>query len=306
MMIRSQSGTPHTVRYFGNACPVIALSGLLLIAGCSRNAGLLHDRVIVTSFYPMYIATINVADSVPGVTVDNLTRPFTGCLHDYQMTPQDMKTLSSASAFVINGAGMESFLDKVVRQLPALTIVNASRGIGLIQDPTGPNPHVWVSISNAIAQVRNIADGLAAWDTAHALQYRSNAGRYIARLDSLRLLMHAELDSLPGRDIITFHEAFPYFAREFHLNVAAVIEREPGSEPSAAELAATIAIVKRKRSAALFAEPQYPAKSAAVIARETGATVQVLDPAVTGPLEKDSYIKAMAANLAVLKVALRR
>jgi len=71
---------------------------------------------IVTSFYPMYVATINITQGVDGVEVHNMTKPQTGCLHDYQLMTEDMKTLENADAFVINGAGMEDFMDKVTEQ----------------------------------------------------------------------------------------------------------------------------------------------------------------------------------------------
>ncbi|OPY57071.1 MAG: High-affinity zinc uptake system binding-protein ZnuA precursor [Pelotomaculum sp. PtaU1.Bin035] len=261
---------------------------------------------IVTSFYPMYIAAINVAKDVPGVQVVNMTEPMTGCLHDYQLKPDDLKTLSEAQIFVVNGAGMESYMDKVVSQLPDLKIVNASKGIPLIKGDSeeSDNPHVWVSISNAVQQVNNIGLQLAALDPDHAALYSANAAAYADKLEALREKMHQVLDGAEKRDIITFHEAFPYFAREFNLNIVAVIEREPGSEPSAAELADTIETIEESKIKALFAEPQYPAKAADTIARETGAKVFILDPAVTGPMEPDAYLKTMEGNMKVLKEAL--
>ncbi len=265
-----------------------------------------QPRRIMTSFYPMYIATLNVAKDVPGVEVLNLTQPQTGCLHDYQMTPDDMMHLSGANIFVVNGAGMEAFLDKVVAQLPALKIVNASAGIELIrgEGDEGDNPHIWVSVSLHMRQVENIAAQLAQADPAHAEQYQKNGAEYVARLDQLRKMMHVGLKDIQTRDIITFHEAFPYFAKEFNLNIAAVIEREPGSEPSAKELAETIEIVKKAKVKALFAEPQYPAKAAEAIARESGAKLYSLDPAVTGPMKAEAYVEIMEKNLAELRKAL--
>ena len=106
--------------------------------------------------------------------------------------------------------------------------------------------------------------------------------------------------------IITFHEAFPYFAKEFDLRISAVVEREPGSEPSAKELADTIELVKESNAQALFSEPQYPDSAARTIAKETSAKVYVLDPAVTGPDAYDAYINIMENNLKVLKEALRK
>ena len=293
-----------------------ALMGFAMLTGANRALSQTADSAakpaekatvkIMTSFYPMYIATLNVAKGVPGVEVLNLTKPQTGCLHDYQMTPDDMAHLSGANIFVVNGAGMEAFLDKVVAQLPTLKIVKASDGIELIkgEGEEGDNPHVWVSVSLHIKQVENIAAQLAKADTAHADQYKTNGAEYVARLDRLRKKMHEGLKDVQTRDIITFHEAFPYFAREFNLKIAAVIEREPGSEPSAKELAETIEIVKKAKVKALFAEPQYPTKAAEAIARESGAKLYTLDPSVTGPMNADAYVEIMEKNLAELRKAL--
>jgi zinc transport system substrate-binding protein len=261
---------------------------------------------LVASFYPIYIEALNVVQGVPGVELINLAPPATGCLHDYQMTTADMVKLAGASALIVNGAGMESFLDKVKTFAPGMRVIPASEGVTLIRNgQTGEtNPHVWLSVTSAIRQVENIAAGLAALDPARAEAYRANARVYTLRLAELRERMHAALKGVRRRDIITFHEAFPYFAREFGLNVVAVIEREPGSEPSARELADTIRLVRRSGVKALFAEPQYPAASVRLIAGETGATVYKLDPAVTGPLEADAYLRIMETNCEVLKKAL--
>ncbi len=255
---------------------------------------------IVTSFYPIYVATLNVAGGIPGVAVTNLTPPLTGCLHDYSMSPDDLKTLARADVFVVNGAGMESFLTDALLQLPRLRIVNASKGIDLLND----NPHVWLSVTLEMKQVETIARGLAEIDPPHAERYLENADAYVARLDALRARMQDGLKTLKTRNVITFHEAFPYFAKEFNLNVVAVIEREPGSEPSAKDLAATIDTVRRSGVTSLFAEPQYSAKAAEAIARETGAKMFILDPAVTGAMEPDAYLQIMERNLEELQRAL--
>ncbi len=259
---------------------------------------------IVTSFYPMYIMALNVAGNVPGVRVVNMTPPVTGCLHDYTVTTDDMKKMEGASIFVANGAGMESFLDKIVGQFPACKVAKLSDGIPLISGEEGDNPHVWVSIGHAMTQVENLARFLAAEDVEHADLYRTNADAYIAKLKALSDTMHERLVRFKGRKIVTFHEAFPYFAREFDLDIAAVIEREPGSEPSAKELAETVDLVRSSGIKALFAEPQYPSTAADTISRETGAKVYILDPAVTGPDSPDAYLAIMKKNLAVMEEAL--
>ena len=278
----------------------------LILTGCgggTNTAGGGKDGAfrIVTSFYPMYVATLNITQGIDGVTVTNMTKPQTGCLHDYQLMTEDMKTLENADAFVINGAGMESFLDKVVAQQKSLKIIDASKGIELLKDGDEENPHVWLSVTDAILQVKNIAEQLKAADPKHADAYEKNAAAYIKKLEGLKAEMHAALDTVPNKDIVTFHEAFPYFAKEFNLNIISVVEREPGTEPTPAELQETIEQVKKLPVKVLFTEPQYSPSAAETIARETGAKIYTLDPVVTG--EADA--KAINAYIDTMQTALQ-
>ena len=289
-------------------CLLSALMAALLIAGCGGGEKKKEGVRIVTSFFPMYVATINVADGVEGVTVSNMTAPQIGCLHDYQLSVEDMKKLEKADIFVANGGGMESFLTKVTESRKNLKLVEAAKGIPMLKDAEGPNPHLWVGISHYIQQVQNIADQLAAADAKHADQYKKNAEAYIAKLNKLKQDMHGKLDKLSNRKIVTFHEAFPYMAQEFKLDIAAVVEREPGTEPTPQELEALIKQVKGLPVKALFTEPQYSPAAAETIVRETGAKIYQLDPCVTGEAKsenRDAYLKAMAKNADVLAEALK-
>jgi zinc transport system substrate-binding protein len=192
-----------------------------------------------------------------------------------------------------------------VGQSPNLRVVEVSEGIPLMDG----NSHVWVSFDGARRQLNNIAVALgeAAPDKADA--FRANATAYEAKLAVLEERMRAALAPFAGTPIVTFHEAFPYFARDFNLEIAGVIEREPGTEPSARELADTIKLVRERGVKALFAEPQFADKSARVIAAETGAGVYELDPVVTGPSDPDAargaWLAGMEKNLTVLQDALR-
>lgn len=292
---------------------VLCLLLVVLVAGCGSTKQGGSDKKafrIVTSFYPMYIDVINITKDVDGVEVVNMTKPQTGCLHDYQLTTEDMKTLEKADAFVVNGAGMESFLDKVVKQQKNLKIIDASKSdeINLLKDGDEENPHVWLSVTYSIEQVKAITSQLCEADPAHADAYRKNALDYVTKLDKLRTQMHEELDNLPHRDIVTFHEAFPYLAKEFKLNVVSVIEREPGTEPTPQELEETIRQVNALPVKVLFTEPQYSPSAAKTIAAETGAKIYQLDPVVTGEANEqamDAYIDAMKKNMEVLKEALQ-
>lgn len=264
---------------------------------------------IITSFYPIYIATINVTKGIHGVEVTNMTRPQVGCLHDYQLTPWDLKLIENGDVFIINGAGMETFVDSLVAQNPNIKLVDASQGIKLIEDKNGvKNSHVFVSISNEITQVDNIANALSKLDSLNKKSYLKNANEYITKLNALKNKMHNSLKKLQITKIVTFHEAFPYFAQEFGLEIVTVIEREPGIAPTAKELVATIDVIEKNGIKTIFVEPQYPIKTANVIAQETGAKVYVLDPVVTGEAKSnayDDYLIRMEKNLVTLEETLK-
>ena len=283
----------------------------LVAVGCGNQAGnTKKDFTIVTSFYPMYIDVLNITKGVEGVKVVNMTKPQTGCLHDYQLTTEDMKTLEQADVFVVNGAGMESFLEKAAQQNPKMKTIEASnyKDINLLKNGDEENPHVWLSVTYSIAQVKAITAGLCEADPAHKDAYRKNALDYCMKLEDLKKEMHAQLDDLPHKDIVTFHEAFPYLAKQFKLNIVSVIEREPGTEPTPQELEDTIKKVKALGTKVLFTEPQYSPAAAETIARETGAKIYQLDPVVTGEANEeaiDAYINTMKKNMAVLKEALQ-
>lgn len=296
---------------------VIFILTIILSVGCgkksetnklSNNEGKLK---IVTSFYPMYIFTSNIAKDIENVEVENLTKTTTGCLHDYALTTSDMKTLEDSDIFVINGANMESFMDKVRKQNTDLKVIEASEGIKLIKSEGkenkdgDENPHVWLSITNAIQEVKNISKKLGEVDPKHKEQYDVNAKKYIEQLELEKEKMHDELKDIKYKNIVTFHEAFPYFAEEFGLNIVGVVEREPGSQPSAKELKETIENIKKLNVKAIFVEPQYSPKVAETISKETGIKVYILDPIVTGDMNIDEYTTVMDSNLETLKEALK-
>lgn len=307
-------------------CLYIAIMLIMLVlAGCSKETVNTSKFNIVTSFYPMYVATVNIVDGVEDVELRNLTASTTGCLHDYQLTTANMITLSTADVLVINGEGMEGFIDKAISTYEELDIVDASEGIldhheeeyheeekhqeesSHVHEHShehGENAHIWVNISMHIKQVENIRDELVKLDRKNAEKYIENANIYISKLEQLKENMHDALGNIENNKIVTFHEAFEYFAEEFDLEIVSVIEREPGTYPSAGEVADIIDLVRNKEVKAIFVEPQYSRSAANTIARETEIPVYELDPIVTGELNKDSYINLMNKNLMVLKEAL--
>jgi len=276
---------------------VIAICAL---SACKNNSKETDVKfTVITSFYPVYIIARNVAADADGVKVINMTPPITGCLHDYSITAGDMKLIEKADIFLMNGAGMESFSNEISSRYPKLNIRTLDQGVEIFDE----NPHIWLSLDNMAKMISNCEAVLSEADASNSALYKKNAEKYIAEIKSLQKEMHTALAKYKGKQIVTFHEAFPYFAKEFSFEIASVIEREPGSEPSAKELAETVKIIKKSKVKSIFAEPQYPKSAAQTIAKETGVNLFVLDPAVTGPEDNKAYINIMKQNLSVLKKA---
>jgi len=260
---------------------------------------------VVTSFYPVYVAALNVTKGVDGAEVHNMAGPHIGCLHDYQLTAGDARKLSDADLLVVNGAGMETFLEKIRSQYPRLNIIDAGEGIPLLDG----NPHVWASPAGARAQVDNIARALSGADPANAARYATNAAAYNAQLSAFGTRMKSELAPLAGTPVVAQHDSLAYLAGDLGLEMVGVIQDEHGHEPDAAELARIIDLVRGKKVKLILTEPQYSDRLALTIARETGAEVLVLDPVVTGTSDPDrargAWLETMEKNLAVLRNALR-
>lgn len=293
---------------------IALILALLLCAPALASA-----ETVVASFYPIHLFARNLLDGIEGVEVVSLAEPTAGCLHDYQLQTSDMKALARADVFLINGAGMEGYLEGVFEAFPALPVVDASRGVTLLEDCSDHdhddhghehdhayNAHIWLDPKNAIVMVTNLADGLIAAMPQHADAIAANRDAYIARLAALDEELSVALAALPRRDIITFHEAFPYFANAYDLNVAAVINRDPDDALSPRQLAELCKTVLALGAPPLFTEPQYEDKAAATISRETGAPLYSLDPIVTGPADAPLtyYEDVMRQNLTVLLQAL--
>ncbi len=288
---------------------LVLLAVFLLPAGNGIAAPNLR---VLTSFLPIYLFTKNVVGNAPGVQVDMMLPASLGCPHDYSLTPADMKKIAAADLFVVNGLGMEEFIGAPVRKAnPKVVVIESGAGVVPIRatsrDGHGEvNPHSWVSPKNAILQVRAIEKALSAASPGNKARFRTNADGYVKRLEALAAEFDAASKRFRNRNIVTFHNVFDYLARDLGLAVVGEIETVPGQEPSAGEIRKLIGVIRTNRAAAVFGEPQYPEKLAAMIGREAGVPVRVLDPVATGPTAPTTYEDVMRGNLRALREALGR
>jgi len=282
-----------------------AVVSLALAAALLFCAAALADTQVVCTFYPLSIFAGNVLSDVEGVSVVTLAPAGTGCLHDFQLLPGDMKKLSGAACLVINGAGMEdSFLPLIRKERADLPLVDCSQGIGLIGEGEEVNAHIWLDARNAAQMVMNLGEGLAALLPDSEAQIMDNARAYADRLNALHEEMSAAARGFANRDIATFHEAFPYLAGELGLRVAASVTVDPDEAPSPREIARIVETVSALPVCPLFAEPGVESDAMNVVVRETGHPVYTLSPVTDGDGHLTDYEDQMRENMQTLLTAL--
>jgi ABC-type Zn uptake system ZnuABC Zn-binding protein ZnuA len=238
--------------------------------------------------------------------------PPGGEVHTYQPTPNDIKAVAQAGIVFYNGAHLEEWLDETIRSAgkPNLPIVVLSEGLSLIgESDNEPNPHLWLDVTNAKAYVEKIRDGLSKVDSANAAYYADRTKSYLTQLDELDKWIQAEVETIPKarRKLVTFHDAFPYFAKRYGFSLHGVLVSSPGKEPSARDLTALARRIKREQVPAVFAEAQLNPKAMEVLASDTGVKVVTNlynDTLSTGP-EANSYIAMMKHDVSQIVNALR-
>lgn len=281
---------------------------ILFFTGCDQVEE--KEKVgvnIVTSFYTTYVFTKNITKDVPNVNVENMSDNHSGCLHDYHLDTKDMKKIENADVFVINGAGLESFLEKVYEK-EELYVIDASEDLDLIQSKyeDKPNEHTWLSISNAILQVDKIATKLAEIDNDNADKYIENKDLYIERLKQLRNELRESLyDVNKDIKIVTTHDAFAYFANNFDIEIADVIEREEGQSPTQKEMKTIIDNIKENDVCGIFIEPDYSNKLAQTIANESNVKVYTLDSITSGDGNIYDYENKMKQNIETIRESIK-
>jgi zinc transport system substrate-binding protein len=277
----------------------------LLLGGLPVEATGGRDRILVAaSIAPL----ADFARQVGGDRVEVISLVPPGASpHTYELKPSQVRRVAEARLLILNGAGLEYWAEKLIQGAgnPGLHVVDTSQGIPLLDAGTrGANPHIWLDPRQTMVQVGRIRDALIQADPEHAALYRANAARFLAELGRLDREIAAEVATWTTRQFIAFHPAWVYFARRYGLVQVAVIERSPGREPSPKELAAIVETARRIGARAIFAEPQFSAKAAEAIARESGARVLFLDP-LGSSLKDRSYPAMMRHNVAQMALALR-
>ncbi|MBI2001952.1 MAG: zinc ABC transporter substrate-binding protein [candidate division NC10 bacterium] len=238
--------------------------------------------------------------------------PPGGEVHTYQPTPNDIKAVAQAGIVFYNGAHLEEWIDDTIRSggKQDLPIVILSHGLPIISEAGNePNPHLWLDVANAKAYVEKIRDNLGKVDGVNVAHYADRAKTYLAQLDELDTWIQAEVEKIPKarRKLVTFHDAFPYFARRYGFSLHGVVVASPGKEPTARDLTLLARRIKREEVPAVFAEAQFNPKAMEVLARDVGVKVitNLYNDSLSSGPEANSYIALMKHNVTQIVKALR-
>lgn len=298
--------------YFGLILSAVLLFfgfAAYLIFGKINAVDMEDDRLrIITSIAPLYSYVQNIVGDDADIV--NLIQPGASP-HDYQFSPEDVKDIARADLLIINGAGLENWLDDILEASgnKDLQIIDSSSGIEILGEEEGgeilQNPHIWLSPKVAVQQTEAIAGEIISIekDLEKQKRYEENRQKLRNRLSELDVNYSAVLTRAKNKNIAVFHSAYDYLARDYGLNIAVVLEETPGREPTGRELASASRIIQNFGIKSIFQEPQFSPQIVQTLADELGLEVYELDPIGT-EISKDSYFQVMGNNLSVLNAAL--
>jgi ABC-type Zn uptake system ZnuABC Zn-binding protein ZnuA len=272
---------------------------------------------VAATIFPLYDLVRHVAGSEVEVV---LLVPPGASPHTFAAKPSTIRALTGSAAVFAIGHDLDNWAARLAQEagVSRTTVVDAQISLHASDhEPSdhGPtsahthqhgavDPHYWLAIPNAVRIVHTIAATLGDLDPAAKQDYAQRAVDFGKRLQAVDDEIRQILQSLPKRDIATFHPAFGYFAEAYDLHVVATFEPSPGVEPGPRQVEAFLRQIKAHQIHVMFVEPQLPRQPLEGVARDLGVTLQELDP-VGGGQGRDSYIAMMRFNAAQIAAALR-
>jgi manganese/iron transport system substrate-binding protein len=313
----------------------VLAAGALLVSACSPVGSGTEASATPRPDALRVVATTTVlgdfVQQVGGedVSVHSLV-PKGGEVHTFDPSPSDATAVADAQLLVMNGLGLDEWLgdiavDAGASDIPVVELAEDLEGVTYLageaheegeehEDEEGGhageefNPHLWLNIDYAILYVERVTDTLAETDPDHADAYRARSAEYLADLRDLDGWTREQMGTIADehRRVISFHEAFPYFAEAYGLEIIGTVVEAPGQDPSAGEVAALIDAIGSEGASAIFTEAQFPTTAAERISDETGvAIVGSLYTDSLGDPPVDTYAGMMRFNVEQVVEALQ-
>ena len=273
---------------------------LAAATGCRGDASSTPagDRVFVVTTSNVF-ADLIVRTGGEHVEVRSLVPPGVD-VHTYVAKPADLRALGDADLVILNGLGLDDWLAETIQasgtDAPLLRLAEDLEGVELIEgegDEAGePNPHLWLDVQLARAYVDRVVGALSQLKPGAVSDLQESHGAYVRTLEDLDAWVREQVAMIPeaNRKLVMFHDAFPYFARAYGLEVVGVAVDAPGQDPSAGEIAALVDAIRASGVKAIFSEDQFPTTVLDRLAQETGTSViaNLFDDSLDGETV-DSY-----------------
>lgn len=312
-----------TLAFLGVLAVLTAVSALWATPTATKTG----EKTFVCSFYPVYIAAKNVVGDVKGVALTNLTGTQTGCVHDYQLTPENAIALDAADAVILNGAEAELFLNDALAARPNLPCIDCSAGnVELLSsnhehhhhdgdehelteeefreatsDTFNVNSHVWTGPARYAEQVHNLCEGLCLVDPDNAVSYRQNAAAYVEKINRAADGLQSAADTLPTKNVVLFHDSLAYLADELGLTVVASLSVGEDSGVPTDELVEAAEEIAEAGDVIFLYDSQYADLSYDSLSKNAKRYVSLtLDCATTGDDDANAWLAAMEHNKTVL------
>lgn len=278
---------------------LLACLGALLLPTSAFAA----KKRVVTTFTIIQDMAQNVAGDA--AIVESITKPGAE-IHGYEPTPQDIVKAQRADLVLWNGLNLERWFERFfsnLKNVPSAVLTDGIAPIGIEEGPYvgKPNPHAWMSPSNAVIYVENIRKALVKLDPANAATYDANAKAYTARFTALEAMVRAELTKIPEnqRWLVSSEGAFPYLARNFAMKELFLWAVNADQQGTPQQVRKVIDGVRKNKIPVVFSESTVSDKPARQVAQETGARyggVLYVDSLTDASGPAPTYLKLMEYN----------
>lgn len=230
---------------------------------------------VVTTFTVIQDIAQNVAGDA--ATVESITKPGAE-IHEYEPTPKDIVKAQSADLILWNGLNLERWFERFfqnVKDKPAVVVTEGIQPLSIYEGPykDAPNPHAWMSPSNALIYIENIKNALVKYDPQNAAVYEKNAADYAQKIKQLDEPLRAKLAQIPEaqRWLVTSEGAFSYLAKDYNLKEGYLWPINAEQQGSPQQVRKVIDLVRKNNIPVVFSESTISAKPAQQVAKESGA-----------------------------------
>ena len=294
---------------------VVAACGGTTGSPAASNSGY---RVVATTSVFADLARLALGETVQ---IDSIV-PAGIDVHTFEPAPSDAAKIAAADLILMNGLGLDDWVSSLIEaaQQSDVNVVRLGEDLDTVgswsylASPEGDpehayDPHVWLDPAGAELYVKRIAERVSQEQPELASAIAATSANGLAQIRALDVEVSAMFAAIPAenRKIVTFHDAFGYYARAYDITIVGVAIASPGQDPSAREIAALIDAIRASGVTTVFSEVQFPSKVLTSIAAETGATVLAdLYSDALGKAPGDTYLGAMRANATAIAASMQR